>query len=332
MLGVCMLGFAHVHARGYAKMVADHPEAEIRCLWDNDPQRAQAAGEAWGAPAYTDIEAALSHPGVDAVVVASVTKDHPWIYKAALAHGKHIYTEKVLTITLKDADEIVEAVRRAGIKFMISLPSHVTSETLFLKQALEAGWLGRVTLMRARVAHALGLTKRFQGDSAWFGDVEAAGGGAMFDLGCHIVDVMRWLLGKPKSVVAQMNSISGNYPIDENAAVVVEFESGALGVLECAWVQRLGPRPLEIYGTEGYVGRDPYGGLLLGSTQLEPQGVRGLIRVENLPPAQPHPMEQWISAILHDTPMTITLDDARNLTEMMKGMYTAWREGREYRF
>ncbi len=332
MLGICMLSFAHVHARDYAKRVAEHPEAEIRCIWDDDPERGQAASEAWGVPVYTDIDTALKQPGVDAVVVTSTTKDHPWVYKAALAHKKHIYTEKVLTIGLKDADEIAAAIRKAGVKFMVSLPSHVSSETLFMRQVLDKGWLGRVTLMRARVAHGLGLDKRFQGGTAWFGDAEQAGGGAMFDLGCHVVDVMRWLLGKPKSVVAKMNSISGNYDIDENAAVVVEFESGALGVLECSWVQRRGPRPLEIYGTEGYVGRDPFGGMLLTSTQLEAEGLRGLMRVENLPAAQPHPMDQWISAILHDTPMTVTLDDARNLTEMMDGMYTAWRTGREYKF
>jgi predicted dehydrogenase len=327
-----MLSFAHVHARDYARRVAEHPEAEIRCIWDDDPERGKAAGEVWRVPVYTDIDAALNHPGVDAVVVTSVTKDHPWVYQAALAHKKHIYTEKVLTISLKDADEIVAAVRQAGVKFMISLPSHVISETLFMRQALDAGWLGQVTMMRARIAHAGGLDRWFKGASAWFGDAELAGGGAMFDLGCHVVDVMRWLLGKPKSVVAKMSNFSGNYPIDDNSAVVVEFESGALGVLECSWVQRRGPRPIEIYGTEGYVGRDPFGGMLLSSTQVEAEGVRGLIRVENLPPAQPHPMDQWISAILHDTPMTVTLDDARNLTELMEGMYIAAREGREYRF
>ena len=132
------------------------------------------------------------------------------------------------------------------------------------------------------------------------------GGGAMFDLGCHIVDIMRWFMGPPKSVVAKINNLTNAYPIDDNSAVVVEFESGALGVLECSWAQRRGPRPMEIYGTDGYVGRDPFGGVILASAALDPQGVQGLIRVEKLPEAQPHPMDQWVSAMLHDTPMTIT--------------------------
>jgi len=332
MLGVCMLSFAHVHANGYAQRVANHPEAEIRCIWDDDPERGRAASERWGAPWTPNLEEALTWPGVDAVVVDAVSKDHPWVIKAALAHKKHVYTEKVLTIHLKDAEEIVQAVHEAGVKFMISLPSRTTPETLFMRQVLDKGWLGQVTLMRARIAHAGGLDKWFKGGSAWFADAELAGGGAMFDLGCHIVDIMRWFMGKPRSVVAKINNLTNNYPIDDNSAVVVEFESGALGVLECSWVQRRGPRPIEIYGTEGYVGRDPFGGVILSSTLLDPQGVQGLIRVEKLPEALPHPMDQWISAILHDTPMTITVEDGRNLTELMEGMYIAAREGREYRF
>lgn len=57
-----------------------------------------------------------------------------------------------------------------------------------------------------------------------------------------------------------------------------------------------------------------------------------MIRVEKLPDALPHPMAQWIDAILNDTPATITVDDGRNLTELMEGMYIASREGREHTF
>ena len=332
MIGICMLSFAHVHANGYARRIVDHAETEIRCIWDDDPTRGKAASERFGVPWTPDIEEALDRSDIDAAVVNSTTLDHPWVYKAVLERKKHLYTEKALTIGLKDAEEVVEAVDRAGIKFMISLPSRTRSETLFMRHVIDEGWLGQVTLMRARIAHALGLDKRFKGGSAWFADPDLAGGGAMFDLGCHIVDIMRWFMGEPRSVVAKINNLTNNYPIDDNSAVVVEFESGALGVLECSWAQRRGPRPMEIYGTEGYVGRDPFGGLILNSTMLDPKGVQGMLRVEELPEPLPHPMDQWINSILHDTPVTITVEDGRNLTELMEGMYIASREGREHRF
>jgi predicted dehydrogenase len=89
---------------------------------------------------------------------------------------------------------------------------------------------------------------------------------------------------------------------------------------------------MEIYGTEGYVGRDPNGGLLLKSTQLEPEDVEGYIKPTKLPDALPSPLEQWISAILHDTPMTITVEDGRNLTEMLERAYEAARKHKQVAF
>jgi predicted dehydrogenase len=321
-----------VHANGYAQQVANHPEAEISCIWDDDPMRGRAASERFGAPLFASLEEVLSRPDVDAVVVNAPTSQHPEILKAAVRHGKHICTEKALTIATRDADEIVTAVNESGIRFMISLPSRTRPETLFFKQVLDKGWLGRVTLMRARIAHSGALDRWFHDGSAWFGDAELAGGGALFDLGCHVVDVMRWFLGAPKSVIAMNRSYSGAYPIDDNSAAVVEFRNGALGILDVSWVQRAGPNPIEIYGTEGYVGRDAQGGLILTSTHLQPEGVQGMIHPARLPDPLPPPMEQWIGAILHGTPMTITVEDGRNLTQMLEGIYRASREGREVAF
>lgn len=172
------------------------------------------------------------------------------------------------------------------------------------------------------------LDKWFSGGSAWFADESLAGGGALFDLGCHTTDVMRWFMGKPKSVIAKVQNLSGAYPIDDNSAAVIEFESGALGILDTSWVHRAGPNPYEIYGTDGFLGNGP-GGLQLTSTQLSAEGITGTITPSNLPPALPTPMNQWVSAILNDTEMTITVEDGRNLTELLEAIYVSAREGRE---
>ena len=219
-----------------------------------------------------DLEKVVSRDDVDAVVINAYTSQHPWVIKTALKYGKHVFTEKALCVKTEDADEIVKMVNESGVKFMISLPSRTRGETLFMKEVLDKGWLGDITFMRARVAHNASLDHWFHDGSAWFADAELAGGGALFDLGCHTVDVMRWFMGKPKSVVAKINTFSDAYPIDDNSVIVVEFESKALGVLDTAWVQRSGPNPMEIRGTKGYVGRDASGGLILSSTDLEAEG------------------------------------------------------------
>ena len=84
----------------------------------------------------------LGREDVDAVVVNAPTVQHTDILLAAVAHDKHIFTEKALTISIADADRVVDAVQSSDIRFMISLPTRTRPETLFLKNALDAGWLG----------------------------------------------------------------------------------------------------------------------------------------------------------------------------------------------
>lgn len=332
MLNVAMLSFAHVHANGYAQHVVDHPEAKIQRIWEDDKERGDTASARFGVPWSDDLDQVVGAADVDAVVINAYTSQHPRLMKTALKYGKHIFTEKALTVSTKDADEIVQLVNQSGVKFMISLPSRTRPETLFMKDVLDKGWLGKITLMRARVAHQASLDHWFHGGSAWFADAELAGGGALFDLGCHTVDVMRWFMGRPKTVIAKIQQFSDAYAIDDNSAIVVEFESGALGILDTSWVHRAGPNPIEIYGTDGFVGRDLYGGLMLTSTQLQPAGLQGTIKPGKLPDALPMPMDQWIGAILHGTPMTITVEDGRNLTQLLEGAYQAAAQKREIAF
>ena len=332
MLRVAMLSFAHVHADGYARHVENHPEAKIEMIWEDDAGRAKDAQAKFHAPVCEDLEEVLSSPNVDAVVINAYTSQHRELMVAAARHHKHIFTEKALAVTRADADEIAAAVHQSGIKFMISLPSRTRSENLFMKQVLDQGWIGKPSLMRARVAHSASLEHWFHDGSAWFADEQRAGGGALFDLGCHTVDVMRWFMGEPKSVISKIQQFSDAYPIDDNSAIVVEFKNGALGILDTAWVQRSGPNPIEIYGTEGFVGRDFSGKLQLSSTMLQPEGIQGSIQPTRLPEALPMPMDQWISAILHDTPMTISVDDGRNLTELLEAAYQSAKEKCEITF
>jgi 1,5-anhydro-D-fructose reductase (1,5-anhydro-D-mannitol-forming) len=333
MVRVALLGMAHVHAAGYARQVHQNPDARITCVWDDDPERGRPYAEQYQAPFTTDLQAAVSRDDVDGVVVNAVTSQHPEVIGAALAAGKHVFTEKALTIRTKEADELVAAVRRSGVKFMISLPSRTRPETLFMRQVIDAGLIGDITMMRARIAHSAALDRWFSGGSAWFGDAALAGGGSLFDLGCHTVDVMRWFLGEPESVTAMTGNFARAYDIDDQCLALVRFKNGAFGILDVSWVHRGGPNTTEIYGTEGFVGNGYPGlGLHLQSRKLSLGDYQGTVLPRNLPKAQPSPLEQWINAVERNEPMTITVEDGRNLTQLLEGIYESAREGREARF
>jgi predicted dehydrogenase len=335
MVRVGMVSMAHVHARGYAEQVKSHPDAELVAIWDEWPERGQEAAQHYGVPFIADLDQMLALEGLDGVVVDAPTNIHHEVILKAVKAGKHLFTEKALSITTAESDEIVAAVEASGIRFMISLPSRCTPEILLLRQVVDEGTIGDVTLMRARIAHSAALGGGwFSGYSQWFADAVAAGGGALFDLGCHTVDVMRWLMGAPKSVSAKMNSFTGRYPdVDDNAVAVVEFETGALGILDVAWVHSAGPNPIELYGTKGFAGiRGLNGRPTLVSQEATYAGRSGELLVGALPQALPTPMQQWVAAVKDGSAMTITVRDGRNLTELLEGIYRSAREGKSIDF
>lgn len=152
-----------------------HAEAEITAIWDDDPARGQATSECYGVAWCDDLEGVLSRDDVDTVVVNAPTSQHPEVYRAALGRVKHLFTDNALTIRLADANEIVRLERGSGVRFIISLTSWTRSENLFMRQILDKGLLGQITLMRAHIAHMAALAKWFSGGSTWFADEALAG-------------------------------------------------------------------------------------------------------------------------------------------------------------
>ncbi|MEO2003142.1 MAG: Gfo/Idh/MocA family oxidoreductase [Candidatus Poribacteria bacterium] len=320
-----MLSFAHVHADGYAKQAMANENIDLLAVWDEPEYGGQEGADRHGLAFYSDLDELLARDDIDAVIVNAITSEHPAVMVKAAKAGKHIFTEKALAVTVAECDEIIDAVEEAGIKFMISLPQRSRSQILLAKKAVEDGLLGELTFGRARIAHSAGLDSWFSGPSAWFADPERAGGGALFDLGCHVMDILPWLMGgSPKKITGIINNQSNSYPIDDNSVTLMEFPNNAIGVVDCSWVHRSGPALLELYGTEGSFVQG------MGDTQLQTRMLDDAARDAFLaaPPADlPSAMNQWVGAILNDTPMTITIQDGRNLTEVMEAVYRASSSG-----
>ena len=324
MTRVGMLSFAHVHANGYAEQVAKNENTELVAIWDHLESRGQSAAETFQAPFYNDLDKVLELD-LDAVVVNVETNRHPEVMVAAARAWKHIFTEKALAITVDGCDQIIEAVEEAGVKFMISLPSRSRKELLLARKAIDDGLLGDLTFGRGRVAHSASLNKWFSGGSAWFGDAEQAGGGALFDLGCHQMDVIRWMMGEPKKVMSIINNVSPNYAIDDNSATIIEFANKGIGVVDVAFVHRSGPNPFELFGTEGSLTMGS-GPLALTTTELSDEEVADYIG--SAPEELPSAMEQWIGAIENGTEMSVTIQDGRNLTELLEAAYMSSAQNR----
>lgn len=322
---VAMLSFWHVHAPGYARQLSEIPGVRVTAVWDEEPARGRQWADRLNVPFEADLERLLAREDVDGVVVDAPTNLHGEVMVAAARAGKHIFTEKVMALTVAECDQIREAVEAAGVQLMISMPARTEPRNLFAKQCVDQGWLGEVTLVRARVAHTGAVDNWLP---PHFYDPVQAGGGALIDLGAHPMYLVRWLLGQPKRISAVLQRFTGR-PVDDNAVAVIEFANRAVGVVEASFVSRMSPSSLEVYGTEGTLligGPGPE--VRLWSRRIGSREAQGWIMPTELPKAQPSPLRQWVAAVREGAPTTISLQDGRDLTELMQGATLSHQQGR----
>jgi len=323
MIRVAMLSGWHVHAVGYANEANRIPGVQVTCIWDEDADRRAKWAADLGVDFEPCLDKTLAREDVDAVIVCTPTNMHREVIVKAAKAGKHIFTEKVMALTKADCLAIADAVKEAGVKFVISFPHRTMSHNLFAKKAVEEGWLGKVTLARVRNAHD-GVS------GGWlpphFFDKETCGGGAMMDLGAHPMYLLAWLLGRPVSVSSLFTQVGSHYEgIEDNAVSLLEFEGGVIGVSETGFVSKNSPYELEIYGTDG--------SLFVGG----PEGIRlyrndgqvaGFIKPDTLPKELPQAMNQWVDAINGEGEIIFGLEDGILLTEIMEAAYTSQKEKR----
>jgi len=320
MLKVAMLSFWHVHAEGYAKQLRERNDNKITCMWDEIPQRGKDWAGKLGIDLEPDLSKLLKRDDVDAVVINSPTNLHAKIMIAAAKAGKHIFTEKVMALTVRECKEISEAVKKAGVKFCVSFPQLTVPYVRFAKKAIDEKIIGDVTLARFRAAHA--------GASAgWlpphFFDPVQTGGGAMMDLGAHPMYTLRYLLGKPKSINSIFTVLTGKQ-VEDNSVCAIEFENKAIGVSEASFVSGGGLIGLEVYGTKGC--------LIVESSASGP--VIKMVPAElekqiSLPPALPRPIDIWVDGILKGTEIPFGTEQGTQLTELMEAAYKSFREKRQ---
>jgi 1,5-anhydro-D-fructose reductase (1,5-anhydro-D-mannitol-forming) len=333
MIRLAVLSFWHVHAKDYAKQAAEHPDTEIVAVWDDLPERGRAAAQQWGGQFEASLPTLLARNDIDAVVVVTPTNQHRDVMIAAARAGKHIFTEKVLASTLREAAEILTAIEQSGVKLVVSLPRLNAGYTQAIQAILAAGQLGDLTEVRTRLSHN-GSISTAENRSGWlpehFYNLEQCAGGAMIDLGCHPMYLARLFLGLPESVSARYGYITGR-AVEDNAVAVLSYPNGALGIVEAGFVNRFSPFTIEVHGTEGsLLYGTPESVLQLRSTKA-PGAEQQWLASAKLPPDRPSAFHQWVEHIQQGTTATENIQSALDLTRLMEAANRSARGGHPVR-
>ncbi len=228
----------------------------VRVVFSRSEERGAAFRERWSIPeATTDLETAINHPDTDVVIIALPNYLHEQAVELVAKAGKAILCTKPLGRTMAEARRMLDTVEAAGVFAGYLEDLCYTPKTLKAIHAVESGAIGDVTWVRSREAHP-------GPHSAWFWDGRLTGGGAIIDLGCHCIEIIRNFVGKgnrPVEVMAWTDSLV--HPIDDedNAVALIRFESGALGQVEVSWTFRGGMDLRdEVAGSNGTIWLDHF--------------------------------------------------------------------------
>lgn len=200
MIRTAILSFWHVHAIGYVGQARNHPDMDVVAAWDEDHKRGRKRATQLDLPFVDDLDELLGRPDIDAVILEAPTSLHHDIAIRAAKAGKHIFSDKVLAPTIKEAKEIVAAADAANVTLVVGMPHLYYDFTVRLKEIVDSGDLGALVNARLMNCHGMAIEDKLP---AGFYSAKEACGGALMDM-CHIVYLLPHLLGHmPTSTFAR---------------------------------------------------------------------------------------------------------------------------------
>ena len=323
-----------MHAKGYGAAGG----WAVTAVADPIPQRRAALAAGWDkARQLTDADEVVRDPGVDAVSICLPTHLHAATALAALKAGKHVIIEPPPGLSATEAKRMVAAAAKAQRTLAYGFQRRFGGAELAAAQAIEKGYAGdpyhvRTTWMRSRGVPA--------GTDHWYADPARSGGGALADLGLHMLDLGWHLLGRPTptAVFAVTHRRLTNSPrtdgpgVEDAAFALVKFDGGRSLELGVSWAINQSPAQngttCRVYGTTGAVEvYTPTGPVLYRPTgkanELKPTPLKG-------PKVVGHAamLRQFREAILGRTKPTIDGDQGVILMQMVEALYKSGETGK----
>lgn len=264
VIGAGSIGLHHLEA------LRKCDRAELIAIAESNPQRlAEAADRFRPSARYADYRQALARPDVDAVSIALPNYLHASGALAALRAGKHVHLEKPMALNAREAGRIIALAKKNRRVLMVGQNMRFTRDAQMLRLLIEQGALGDIYHARAWWIRRAGIPRI----GSWFTQKKFAGGGALLDIGVHMLDLALHLMGnfQPQSVTGITHACFGPrglggggwgsseidknavFDVDDYAAALIKLKGGKSVILEAAWAAHV-PEPshgVQLYGTDG---------------------------------------------------------------------------------
>jgi predicted dehydrogenase len=228
-VGTALIGCGKVgdtHAQAFASLT----ESCFVAVYHPKPERAGACARRYDVRAYSDLDQLLADSNIQMVSICTPHPSHAELAVTCARAGKHVLVEKPMSIDLRGCDQMIAAADEAGIKLGVVSQRRFYEPVLRVKQAIEAGKIGRPVLGTVEV---MGWRdEAYYELDPWRGKWTTEGGGVMVTQTTHQIDLLQWFMGPIEELFGYWGNL--NHPtieVEDTAVAVIRFRNGALGTL-----------------------------------------------------------------------------------------------------
>ena len=243
MLGVALLGCGRIAVR-HAQLLSsgEIAGAKLVCVCDIDKSRAESFGKKHNVPYFVDLDSMMKECSdkIDIVSILTPSGCHAQNTLEVAPYKKHIIVEKPMALTLEDADKMIEACDKFGIRLFVVKQNRYNLPVQKLREALESGRFGKIVMGSVRVRWC--RDNAYYKQDSWRG-TWAQDGGVFTNQASHHIDLLEWMLGDVESVFAKSRTALSDIETEDTGVAVLKFKNGALGVIEATTATR--PKDLE---------------------------------------------------------------------------------------
>jgi predicted dehydrogenase len=239
-----VIGIGDITTKRVIPAIQAQPRSELYGIVTRDPAKAAS----YPARVWTSLEEALEDSRIDAVYVASPVFLHCPQTLAALRAGKHVLCEKPTAMNYADAAGMVAAARDRYRVLGVAYYRRMYPKLQRAKYLLEHGAIGRPVLAEINCHDWFNDE---DGRRSWLLDPAKSGGGPLYDIASHRIDVLNFLFGRPASVCAQRSNIVHQTAVEDSATVLIEYEALVRGIVDVRWHSRISRDEFRIIGTDG---------------------------------------------------------------------------------
>jgi predicted dehydrogenase len=245
MVNWLLIGIGDIARRRLIPALLAEPRSRLAGFVTRDPRKA----EPYGLPSWPSLDEALTAQRFDAVYVGTPPALHCPQTMAALRAGCHVLCEKPFGMNYREARLMVDEARRLDLTLGVAYYRRFYPKLLRAKELIAAGAIGHPLL--AELIHHVWLTPAEDADQLWHFDPAVAGGGPLYDVGSHRIDVLNFLFGKPLRVDGLISPAGAHETVEESALVLIEYAGGVRGMIDVSWRSRERRDECRILGSRG---------------------------------------------------------------------------------